>query len=74
MCSSNNSNDKLHLHYNNANFNSSWKVFSDEFYITLNNFTAVNDQLNNFVKTLNLSTGFFIHKKISLITLGIILN
>ena len=64
--SSNNSTDKFNLDYNNADFDSMQKVFNDEFSITAKNFTDENDQLNYFIKTLNLAKELFIPRKIYL--------
>ena len=61
--SSNNSTDKFYLDYKNADFDSMRKIFNDEFNVTLENFTDVNEQLTYFVKTLNIAKESFISRK-----------
>ena len=71
-----NSTDKLHLDYNNVDYKNMKKVFmtNDEFNITRNNFTYVNDQLYTFIKTLDPAKESFFPIKNVLITLEIKLN
>ena len=60
----NNSTDKFYLDYINADFDNMKEVFNDEFSITVKNFTDENNQLNHFIKTLNLAKESFIPRKI----------
>ena len=57
----NNSTNKFYLDYNNADFDRMRKILNDEFNVTFENFTDVNDRLSCFVKTLNLYSKRIIH-------------
>ena len=49
-------------------------VINDEFNVTPKNFTDVNDQLNYFVKTLNIAKKSFISRKRNFINSGNYIN